>query len=284
MAVNIVVPSMSFGESLSTKDLIISNLIDEWPLTAKQLFNRLSKQGGQKVTYQAVHKMLVQLAKEEIVVKQGSGYYLSKEWIEKIKKFSDNLSAIYSSEKSIPPNYSFEKPVFLTFNNFSEVARFLIYGFHGALPNPPKEASLCLWNHAWPAIGLSDKEYTFIRDLFSCGKYYSLTKCSTPLDIVFDSMLRKIKKKTICGISFSAQQDTFVHDDIIMQVFFPPEIIEQMNKIYSTKKIDAEGLNELFSGLVSKEAKINVIIFKNSELANKLREETLQLFAKAKKK
>jgi len=281
MAVNIVVPSMSFGKFLSTKDLIISNLIDEWPLTAKQLFNRISKQGAQKVTYQAVHKMLILLVFEEVVIKQGAGYCLNKSWVEKIKKFSDNLNAVYSKEKKIPVNYSFDKPIFLTFDNFSEVARFLIYDFHGALPNPPKEIALCLWNHAWPAIGLSDKEYSLISRMFGCGKYFSLTKCSSSLDKIFGNILEKLGKKNKCGVSFSAQQDTFVHDDIIMQIFLPPVITEQMDKIYSIKKIDAEGINELFRGLLSKPTKINAIIFRNPELANELREETLAIFSKA---
>lgn len=283
MAVNIIVPSMSFGKFLSTKDLIISNLIDEWPLTAKQLFNRVSKQGAQKVTYQAVHKMLMQLISEEVVIKPGAGYCLNKSWVEKIKKFSENLNAVYSEEKKIPVNYSFDKPIFLTFDNFSEVARFLIYDFHGSLPNPPKEIALCLWNHAWPAIGLSDKEYSFVSNLFGCGKYYSLTKGSSPLDVVFGDMLEKLGKKVRYGISFSAQQETFVHDDIIMQIYLPPCITTQMDKIYRIKEIDADGINGLFKDILSKPVKINAIIFKNSELANKLREETLQIFAKEKK-
>jgi hypothetical protein len=60
-------------------------------------------------------------------------------------------------------------------------------------------------------------------------------------------------------VPFSAQQDTFVHDDIIMQIFYPPELEKQMDKIYKIKKIDANGLTTLFKDLVSKETKINLI-------------------------
>lgn len=284
MAVNIVVPSMGFGKGLSTKDLIISNLIDEWPLTAKQLFNRISKQAESKVTYQAVHKMLIQLRSEDIIVKIGTKYQLSKDWIEKIKKFGERLSASYSDEKKIPVNYSFDKPLFLTFNSISEIGRFIIFDFHGAFSNPPKEISLCLWNHAWPVISVSDIEYAFLVGLFKCGKYYSLTRSNTPLDKFFTEIVEKAGKHCRINVPYSAQQDTFVHDDIICQVFFPPTLSKQMEKIYSsTKKIDAERLHILFKDFVSKEVRINVIIFKNPELATKLKEEILQIFSKPKK-
>ncbi len=286
MTVNITVPDMaSAGKKVNTKDLIIGALIEEWPLTAKQLFNRVSENLNNGVTYLAVHKTIKQLFEADIIERDGVKYKLSKNWVDNVKKFGDALGTIYSTHGKIPFNYSFEKPLFLTFTNFSDVGRFVIHEFHGSVSYPITKETLCFWTHHWPVIGFSNKEYEFVSKLFASGKSYSATRGKTALDRLFDGIFSKLGKKTKIGVNFSAQQDTFVHDDLVLQVFFPSELIEELDKIYSSiKTINIETLNNLFSELLSKETKINIIIFKSPELADILRSEMLTIFFRSKKK
>ena len=43
----------------STREKIISILAADWPLTGKEIYNKLSKENGFTATYQAVHKTII---------------------------------------------------------------------------------------------------------------------------------------------------------------------------------------------------------------------------------
>ncbi|MBU0662074.1 hypothetical protein KJ891_01310, partial [Candidatus Micrarchaeota archaeon] len=70
------------GGAKSTRDAIISLLSSKWPLSAKEIYGRLAREHGFEGTYQAVHKAIAQALAEGVVVREGKGYSLSKEWIE----------------------------------------------------------------------------------------------------------------------------------------------------------------------------------------------------------
>ena len=51
----------------STRDAIIAILSREWPLSAKELYNRVKRENtGSAVSYQAVHKMIKQLLGQQM--------------------------------------------------------------------------------------------------------------------------------------------------------------------------------------------------------------------------
>ena len=53
----------------STKNSIIELLSQEWPLTAKKLYNKIIKECHTQITYQATHKALKELL-EKISLKK----------------------------------------------------------------------------------------------------------------------------------------------------------------------------------------------------------------------
>ena len=72
---------MIFGDSDSSKDLILRILSEEWPLSAKEIFSKVSKISSKDISYQAIHKTLNSLVEENIVQKVEGKYLLSLSWV-----------------------------------------------------------------------------------------------------------------------------------------------------------------------------------------------------------
>ncbi len=84
-------------EFMSTKDLIVHLLLQEHPITAKKVYNRLRIGAGKNITFQGVYKALMELVEEGVVVKNPENEYeLSIEWVFALKKFVEKAEKEYS--------------------------------------------------------------------------------------------------------------------------------------------------------------------------------------------
>ena len=108
----------------STKELLISILSSNWPLSAKELFFQLKKTGI-SVTYQAVHKSLTELQKKGIVEKEHNKYLINIEWINELIDYcgqleNNYLAGIPKRKEDIPDKVIFNK-LFMIYIFFMEV-------------------------------------------------------------------------------------------------------------------------------------------------------------------
>jgi len=62
---------------LSTKGLVRSILIEESPLTIKQIHSRIKTESKKPVSYQAVHKTIKELLDEESVLNINKKYQIN---------------------------------------------------------------------------------------------------------------------------------------------------------------------------------------------------------------
>ena len=99
MTTNTTLPQIS--KQKSTKDIIISILSREWPLSAKRIYNKVVSEEGRPVSYQAVHKIIKGMENEGLLIKQGKEYLLNSEWIGGVKKFASSLETAYSNDNKI---------------------------------------------------------------------------------------------------------------------------------------------------------------------------------------
>lgn len=81
----------------STKSLIKEILGKDFPLTLKQIHNKIIK----NISYQAVHKIIKELIRENIVEKIDKQYFLNKNWV---KEQTDSFSKYYSNYFNISYN------------------------------------------------------------------------------------------------------------------------------------------------------------------------------------
>ncbi len=264
------------SKTSNVKDVIVSVLANEWPLTAKEIFNQLKSRFGLSVSYQAVHKSLNELEKIKIIKKNEKKYSLHSDWIKNVKFFAEDLSEKYYENNKISKN--FEESITLKFDNILAVGRFVVHDFvHGNF-NPEKKESMCLWNYCWPLIGMNEEDYKALREGMENTTHYSLTRNNTFLDKMFNEMLNKVGKISKSGIDYLGDGDLIIEGDYIFQVFYTPEFKKEWSKIYSEINKENLDLDKIFNELLNKKTEITGIIFKNRQLAEKLRKETLKHF------
>ena len=258
----------------STKDTIITILSREWPLSAKELYNRVKRENRvTSVSYQAVHKTIKQLLEQHILEKNNEGYLINKVWIEKTKEFSENLSRIYQTKQNQGSK--------LVFNTLYDTDKFLT---NIMVQNAPKEGEKPFlglhWNHFWIPLFLSIEEYNIIKENMPKFDVYALSKGDTVIDKWCAKFWEDKKcKKLKTGINCAEIADILIFKDTVIEVFYSQEIKKELDKFYEeTKSIDDLDIKHLFENVFQKKTKINVVIHQNKELAEQLKGQTLSYF------
>jgi len=101
------------GEGLSSsnsvRDLIVRVLCDEWPLTARQVHERIKRSYALGCSYQAVFKQVKELVEKGILDFDGKLYQVNIEWVEKVCHFAVNLKEHYAKnpEGNLGAGYKF---------------------------------------------------------------------------------------------------------------------------------------------------------------------------------
>ena len=121
MAINLTLPQLN-RKGFSTKDLIVSILSEEWPLSAKEIFKRTQRGFEADVSYQAVHKVLSELEGNFIVEKVGKSlgsqdpnfdsfipYTTSKKYIHGV--INNEIHGICISAKNVDQTQSLAKQI-----------------------------------------------------------------------------------------------------------------------------------------------------------------------------
>src|SRR3989344_5021868 len=73
-------------EGNSSKDFILAILSKEFPLTSKQIFNKVKLESKKQISYQAVHKVLQEMVLSGILSKENALYQINSNWINQMKK------------------------------------------------------------------------------------------------------------------------------------------------------------------------------------------------------
>jgi len=84
------------GAENSTKELIISILCYEWPLTVKQIHNRIVRMHGFQCSYQAIFKQVKELSQKKVLDGSGKHYKINEKWIGSVHGFTEDLMEHYS--------------------------------------------------------------------------------------------------------------------------------------------------------------------------------------------
>lgn len=243
-------------------------------MTAKQIFNLASKETSGRVSYQAIHKALCELEKGAVVEKQGNGYGLSLKWIEAQQQAIDAIKAKY-----LPSMQGLLGQGNMVFGSIAELDSFLIGTFLKLLHSRQDKPLLCLhWQHFW--LPLFEKEdYLHSRELGKYSKAYCLARGNTAIDKWCAEFWAKNNVKAKEGIDIATTSDLIVLDDLIIEVFYPPEIKKLIGEVYNkTTSISGLNIDDLFEQVFQKKTRIPVIFNRNAMAAEQLKEQTLAFF------
>ena len=117
---------LKFDTNASSKEKAVNILSESWPLTGKQIFEKLTREYSHKITYQGTHKLLAELMEEGIIEKADSKYRLNRQWLDNTKKFFEQANKRYeSSTKTETVKPSTDEPAIIEFSNYSKAVVWL---------------------------------------------------------------------------------------------------------------------------------------------------------------
>jgi len=267
-------------EFQSMKKNIVGILSETWPLTAKQVYNKLQRNYAVSVSYQAIHKHLKEMTNEKILLKNKDGYCINKEWIEKIQKNTELMSEkIKGNIKEINLKEMNEgDSVNFSFNGILDLGWFLIDKIMKA-PNPEKKPGLALWRFCYSIIGLEEKHLTEFREVCKMNDWYVLVEEKNEADKMFGKTMQTYGVKEVkYGIKDCATKlsDKVILGDYIAEIIYTKEFRMLWGQIYRLPKQLAKfNLGKHIQLMISPNYKMTVILTKNKKLAEEYRKEYL---------
>jgi len=273
MSINILAPQL---KSNSLKDLIISLLSDALPLTAKEIYSRVSK--NKSVSYQAVFKTLNQLYKEGVLDKKQSKYKINDEWINDLKKFTNRITQktnLKSQETSQVINFDtlFEYYIYLLD----------ILSSQSLLENGDSDYLIGVMKHIWysPVEG---KNFEKFKDMCSNHKTFVICNGNTPVDQWLKQYyLDAGSNEVLLNAKYDLEEELAITGKYIIRTFFDENTKNIINKVYSNAKDSSEIISRSFlDKLFNNKAQIKVTVTRDPELAQIYNEKLLKFFNKKK--
>ncbi|MBI2971566.1 MAG: hypothetical protein HYY37_04090 [Candidatus Aenigmarchaeota archaeon] len=252
----------------SLKNVIISILASEHPLSARKIYILTQKQGF-SVTYHAVYKALKQLSVQGVLEKEGKGYRIRGKWIKEVKEFGERL---HSAHNDIMPSH-------MTFNSLSELNNFLLEFVRRHYLRRNKELCISVWNYFfWPL--LFEKEgYSDLRKIVNKENIYLLCRDDSRIGKWCADFYKKLGMHVKIGVTDLHMPDCVIYRDTVIQIFWPNEIVELFGRFFlRTRGIEAIDVNDFFEHVVERKARFEVAVIENKAVAERVRNEILATF------
>lgn len=267
-------------EDASTKQKIISVLSAEWPLTTKQIFERLQREYSAEISYQAVHKVIKELQEDQVIERKNEGYQLNVEWLQKSKKTLEDVEKRYMQNKKIKIPENFRGTIEVEFDSFSKLTVWSAELFASRVLVSDGDNTLIGYMRYgfWPLTFNFNDFLLLLRLLGKSANGYPILKNRTPFgEWVMGQYMKAGAVKGTFDNELDLDHDVFIHGDCLVEVFTEPKFDEYMKETYNKIK----NLNDLFQNFTTNkepQTKIRVVITKNPDLAKFLKREALRKY------
>jgi len=275
-----LLPQKFFLGNKSSKDLAVSILATEWPLTAKAMHKEIQRELGRKISYQACHKILKELVGEGKLIAKKEGYELNVEWLEQVQKYTQRVIDAYKSDKkNALAMLTKSNSVSLVFKSAIELGEFLMKEFFNYPGNELKE-TICHWIHTYAIIGVPEDALQELKKNLAKKQTYILIGNDMPVDKFYAKMFEKQGAHIKLGADVAKTFDLFIVGDHVLQIYWSKEGKKAWDENFS-KAIEEYDLDEEVKQMRGEEAhltNIPVTISKNKVLADQIRKESLKEF------
>ncbi|MFH0969993.1 MAG: hypothetical protein V1776_00855 [Candidatus Diapherotrites archaeon] len=151
------------GGSQRVRDYVLVILSEEFPLTVKEIYRQVLKQGN-NVTYQAVHKVITQLLSENILEKKGKNVQLSSQWIERVKDYAFTVNVAYFKGKEFNLPRHLDQSHRVTFDDYSSYVTWLAENFRdGKFTGRKPSAVYGMFRHALFPLRFNFMDFNLLR-------------------------------------------------------------------------------------------------------------------------
>ncbi len=247
-----------------TKEKIIELLSQEWPLTAKKIYHKVSKRIS--ITYQATHKALQELVEKRIIEKSKEGYQISKEWIKNLGDFSNKIE---NELEDIHQKKEINTMQRLHFEKHDDFIKFQFELMGKTIEEEGKADMVFLVRHVPFPNAITRNQIEMLKKVKDRLKWKMVSKTWTPLDELYANFWKKIGVKVENNPSIP-NTFTIIINDYILDVYKIPYIkaIKEWDEAYEQtdlSKVDFAKMNEMFA---DKKFKYIVTVLEDKELAN----------------
>jgi len=256
----------------NVKAIIISILSREWPLTARKIYNNVRKDGC-SVTYQAVHKVLINLTDDGITLKEGKEYSLNPEWIKNTKKFYEKLEFKMENRQRLSVDDALKGDlVEILFENLFEFYSFALDLIEKIVEKSKGES--CgneVYHMYWALAGSKSQQGQFKKILQMHPNTYFVCRGNTFADKMLAKFYESNGSKVKLGIDCANICDTMAGGGFVIQIFFSKTLKEELDSIYENiSDINSENLAKLYNHIFDKKVEVRVIIKKDFTIATEI--------------
>ncbi|MBI2659859.1 hypothetical protein HYX07_01730 [Candidatus Woesearchaeota archaeon] len=282
MVLNITLPQLD--KEKKAKDLIISVLAMNYPLSSKKIYNEIKRRFGYSVTYQAVHKSILQLQAQGVLVKEDMEYSINMQWIDEISDFVEKMKQNYEAHKKYPfgiiDMQTSENMQMIVFSNFLGAELFTLKLLDKYCSNPKNKEPFCAKiQHIKRPIFQSEQAFQTlgIFKKTEIGKYM-LVRGDTFIDRWGADFYEGVYK-CMFGVDIAKDYETYIYGDLVLQLYIPLEISKKIDLLYNKAKIIEDiKVPEIYNDIYEKKHRVQLLIYKNPEIAEQLRQKTLGYF------
>jgi len=267
----------------ATKDLIVSILAREHPLTLKQILQRMRRQYGVSVSYQAVRKSARALADDKVLSAKGREYEISKGWISEAHAFIDELSKAYLAEwKPMRKMEVGEDVIVYTLDSIYDAER--LWGdllFDWVRKNATASSQNTFQaTHIWTILFHLEWEE---KQILALQKKTKNRKAVIYSDTFLDKVAQKfystyIPTKMVRDATWTRGCSIGTYDDMIIQLYQPKGLAKEVDDFYrGVKRLEDVDLARM-SEIAKRKAEVKLTVIKNPEMARQIRESCLRHF------
>ena len=281
----IIMYGLSFlgKKSKNVKDIVILILLEKFPQKTKEIHTQLRKNYGLSVTYQGVHKAILQLQDAGILERTPEGYILQENWIKNIELFIQMYQAHHSKtqDKVLQQVQDLKEgeSKIIAVPTLFEALRIQIYirdCFREQFMDTPFEQRPIRVNHDYYL-------YRFVINPFDTHKAYLEPKFRFPIyylvegDTAVDRESVQLVKtypgvrdidQFLLGRKLPRGCQLAVYDDLVLEFNFPAEFKKKMDAFFISAKSIAQFTSlEFFKEVVTAPHKIKLVLYKDRDLA-----------------
>ncbi len=266
------------GESTkNAKDLVITLLSQEQPLSIIELTNKIKKQYVVSITYQAVRKAVDNLNNQNVLTKTGKRYAISKDWLLQLKSFFDKLLTNYENRTTLKlfnAEFAKEDYALYTFNNLYDLDNFWdeVMTHWADHEKENKDYYSYTHYHWWLVINLGKETKLFTNFKKKKINSHVILRNVSPLNRWAGSVYADMDVKIIENI----QKDDFPMVDInilgntVIQVNYPPNLAKKLQLFFKKyKSVQEMSLKEI-TQLAHEPGDIKFILFKNPTIVRNM--------------
>ncbi len=269
----------------ASKSLIISVLTYEHPLSLKQIFEEIRRKYEVSLTYPAIRKGVVELAQEKVLRHTGKAYELNPEWITEVCRFVDSMQTNYLANYTPLQKVDMGEDVTIyTMNSIYDAellwGKLLVDWTERLNPGVPHISTFQTY-HLWILLfhlDWEEKQLIALREKKT--RMYAGVYSKTFLDKMAVKFYNNsaVQTKNITDGSFTRGCELGTYDDMIIQLYHPPEIAKEIEQFYSrVRRVEDIDLAKL-SGIARRKVETKLSVFKNAEMANQIRSSLLGHF------